>query len=189
MRGEYFQHLPKVMHNGKRMRNILIRAKLTSDAIQSASSFYPYVVKEGDTPWTIAHVYYGSVAYVWAVLMSNSMIDPYHEWPLTSPELEGMITKKYGSMSQAMAAVVEYRGATRTISPLTFQMITPEERMNFVPVTAFDREFELNERRRSIQLLDNTLVPIIENQLRTIFSATSAPPRSGRSVRVKPEAA
>ena len=36
-------------------------------------SYYPYQVQEGERPDTLAHMYYGSVDFMWLILYANNL--------------------------------------------------------------------------------------------------------------------
>lgn len=187
MRGEYFQNLPLIDYNDRQMRNILLRAVASTNMLTRASSYYPYVINEGDTPSTIAHDYYGSVAYDWVVLLSNTIIDPYHQWPLTAEQLDGMIAKKYGSVEEAQQRILVYRKEGQKypyMTPTTWTFSSPTEREGFRPVYAYDHEVQMNEERRRIKLIDNAYLPILERQVQTVFTQ---PRRASRIQRASPE--
>lgn len=185
MRGEYFKNLPTIAYNGRQLRNIMLRAKLSTDALAASSSYYPYEVQDGDTPSNVAHDYYGSVAYDWVVLMSNTMVDPYFEWPLSNRELEEVIAKKYGSIATAMSTIRLYRKAGfPDMTPVTFALSDPADRSGYQPVYAYDWEVSRNEARRKIQLIDNVYIPVLDRQIQTVFKQ---PRRANRIQRATPE--
>ena len=187
MRGEYFQHLPLVDYNNRRMRNLLVRAALSTDVLTRTSSYYPYIVKDGETPVTIAHDYYGSVAFDWVVLLSNQIIDPYFEWPLSSNDLAEVVAKKYGSLQAAQQLILHYRKDGKEypyMTTTTYKYSSPEERMGWQPVYAYDWEVEQNEKRRKIRLVSNVYLPVLERQVQTVFAQ---PRRAQRIQRAKPE--
>lgn len=58
--------------------------------------YYPYYVKEGDTPEIVAYKYYKDIQKHWLVLMANSIIDPMFGWPLDYNSFLLYIAQKYG---------------------------------------------------------------------------------------------
>ena len=81
--------------------NIFRRVAFTELLLQNASSFYPYQIKESDTPESIAHKYYGDSRYFWLVTLVNNITDPVLDWPLNYQDFKAMILNKYGSLAVA----------------------------------------------------------------------------------------
>ena len=75
-------------------RNIIRRVAL-SDSVKAQSVFIEYDVKDGERPEHISDKIYGSPNYHWLVLLSNEIIDPYHDWYKSQTVLEQYIQKKY----------------------------------------------------------------------------------------------
>jgi hypothetical protein len=108
----------------------------------------------------VAHNYYGSVDYAWLVMISNQMIDPYFDWVLSDEEFQEFIVKKYGSITAAQTLVVEYADSIsdERYSLDTFNYVFSGDDFDgwLVPVYAYDKEFDLNEQKRNIRLIDKT---------------------------------
>ena len=69
----------------------------------------PYTIKEGYKPEDVAYAYYGSTDYTWLVMMSNNIIDPYHQWPMAEADFNAYITDKYAEQSGKLGdEVVEW---------------------------------------------------------------------------------
>jgi hypothetical protein len=58
--------------------------------------FDNYDVKEGETPESVAHKWFGDVQLHWVILMTNNITDRYYEWPLTQPQFQAHLEDKYG---------------------------------------------------------------------------------------------
>jgi len=95
---QYFKNFPLVNYNDVSMRNIMLKASIDINLFLSNTKLYTYQIKDGEKPTIIADQYYGDINYAWLVLLSNTIIDPYFEWPLTNQELDAHIIKKYGSL-------------------------------------------------------------------------------------------
>ena len=95
----YFEQFPIIQYNQYNTRNIIAKVKLTDVLSEDYFSYANYSLKTFDTPWTVAHDYYGTVDRTWLVYMSNNIIDPYYEWYMDQENFEKYIIKKYGSVS------------------------------------------------------------------------------------------
>lgn len=100
MSRQYFNNFPIVNYNGISLRNIMLKSTFIREILLS-SSLYDYTVPEGERITTVAYDYYGSVDYAWLIMISNQLIDPYFQWPMTDREFESYITAKYGSVDAA----------------------------------------------------------------------------------------
>lgn len=77
--------------------DIFRRVRAQTDNLLTSTAYDQYDIKEGETPEIIADQLYGNPALHWVILVSNEIIDPRFDWPLTSYALSKYITDKYGS--------------------------------------------------------------------------------------------
>ena len=77
--------------------NILKRIAFTDSLKENTSYFVEYTIKDGETPESIAHDFYGDVGLYWVVLLLNDIINPYYDWPMDANTLDDYISKKYPS--------------------------------------------------------------------------------------------
>jgi hypothetical protein len=91
----YFEKLPTINYLGRNVKDISRRVNFMKKTISNPYVFLPYTVEEGDRPEDIAHYYYGSTDYTWLVYLSNNMIDPYHDWPLSQENFDQYLIQKY----------------------------------------------------------------------------------------------
>ncbi len=75
--------------------NILRRVVLSDDVKGADGAFLEYKIKDGERPEHIAERVYGDAEYHWLVLLTNNIIDPYHDWCKTGQALEQYIQQKY----------------------------------------------------------------------------------------------
>lgn len=93
----YFKNFPTIAHSGLRGVDITRRIKVIDNIKTNVHAMLPYTVKDQERPEDIAHFYYGSSNYTWAVLMANDIVDPVSQWPLTIEQLERKIVNQYTS--------------------------------------------------------------------------------------------
>lgn len=169
---QYFKNFPLINYNDISIRNIMLKASIDINLFLNNTKLYTYQVKDGDKPTIVANQYYGDVNYAWLVLLSNRIIDPYFEWPLTDRELDAHVIKKYGSLESALSTIYEYKSVFNEEERITVDTYTYAYNDNnflFTPVYAYDKEFELNEQNRNIQLIDRVYARQIASGLETIF--------------------
>lgn len=158
MAKQYFSNFPLIEYNGVALRNIMLKTNIIKELFLGQSIFYTYEVKDGEKPSMVAYNYYGSVDYTWLVMISNQMIDPYFDWILSDEEFQQFIISKYNSILAAQTLVVEYADnvSDERYSLDTFNLVFEGDDLDgwLVPVYAYDKEFELNEQKRNIKLID-----------------------------------
>lgn len=80
-------------------RNLLRRVILSDGLKSSDTAFIQYDIKDGERPEHIAEKLYGDVSFHWLVLLTNDIIDPYHDWYKSDATMQDFIQKKYGDYS------------------------------------------------------------------------------------------
>ena len=191
MAKEFFADFPIIKYNNEPVRDISVRIYILENIKTDPYAFLPYTVKNGERAEEVAYLYYGNPKYVWVVYLSNNIIDPYFEWPLDNYEFEQTLAKTYAAQALAASpsnvgwqAVVNWANSTSTTSNIVYyrRISDPTVRMNkdglaFVSdaadwqaVRVYDDEFEKNESRRNIQLLNKEYVSIAERNLKRLLN-------------------
>lgn len=108
----YFNFFPSTLYsvdsnnNGLDIvTNITTRFAFEQSLKENTNAFYPYEIKDSDTPETIAYKIYGSSERHWIVLNFNDIIDPQYDWPLTYPNFIKYVNEKYAANGAANATV------------------------------------------------------------------------------------
>jgi hypothetical protein len=108
----YFNFFPSTLYsvdsnnNGLDIvTNITTRFAFEQSLKENTNAFYPYEIKDSDTPETIAYKIYGSSERHWIVLNFNDIIDPQYDWPLTYPNFIKYVDEKYAANGAANATV------------------------------------------------------------------------------------
>jgi Base plate wedge protein 53 len=70
-----------------------VKLKWTEETLDKMTDVY--IIKEGDSPQTISHSYYGTPEYYWTLLYLNNKFDIMNDWPMTEIELVNFCKKKY----------------------------------------------------------------------------------------------
>lgn len=135
----YFSWMQPILYRGKVAPNVITRARLPDVILQNRRLFHPYQIADGDRPDTIAYFYYGNEQYDWIVLLSNNIIDPRSEWPLTSEDLVQYIVATHGSLSAANS-VSHYQvdGSRASISATAFKSL-PASHLKYYTYTDADQ--------------------------------------------------
>lgn len=96
---KYFENFPIIEYQGRKVRDITRRNTFIKGLSNNPYVFLPYTVKEGERAEDIAQFYYGSIDYVWLVYLSNNIIDPYHQWPMSEKTFNDYLVEKYAERS------------------------------------------------------------------------------------------
>lgn len=169
---ELFDKVDKVEYQGVTLTNILRRLKPIKRILDRIDVYYDYTIKDGERPDTIAYDYYGSETYAWLVMITNNIYDPYYQWPLTSKQMFDFLTRKYGDYYQTQVDIAFYRhpDKTWTVTPYTFSQWSQEEQFGWRPVTIFESEEEINEKKRNIKLISNRYIDQIDREVNAYFN-------------------
>jgi len=100
----FFRHFPLTFYASANnnssldtVTNITARFGFLSSIKENSSAFYPYEVKDSDTPEIIASKYYNDSEKHWIVLLFNDIIDPQYDWPLNYPNFINYVNQKYAA--------------------------------------------------------------------------------------------
>lgn len=175
--------------------DIFKRVKFRTDLLGNARLYYPYQIKESDSPEILAYKYYGSVDYYWLILLVNQIIDPLRQWPKNYQSFHQHILDTYSTVNNAQLSIHHYEKIITKTNSLgeTSQNITwidknqYDELTSVVPLSyafsdgttvtltttrraidSYTYEEEQNDLRRNILLLKSEFVGHIVSELETI---------------------
>jgi len=170
----YFAELPEILYRDfddrskyKIVKNFFRRVR-TKDDINSLLTFTTsYEIQDGETPEMVAYRFYEDPKLYWVILLVNNIINIRDEWPLSTQELSESVFEKYDSDAYAIRyyETIEVKNSIdQTIleggiivnSNFTFSY--RENNINTTlagsqivyPVTNFEHEERLNEKKRTI---------------------------------------
>jgi len=79
------------------IKDIFKRAILSKEFQNNNSYFETYEILGGETPEQLSFRFYGTPELHWLILLTNNIIDPRFEWPLSQDNLIKQTQDKYGS--------------------------------------------------------------------------------------------
>jgi len=181
---KYFRYFPEVKYNGKVLTNITRRVRFTDTIATNPYVFLPYTVKNDEKPEDVAFYYYGSVDYVWLIYLSNNIIDPYYDWPMNQKNFDNYIIDNYATQANTTGrAVLDWSMNTEITDNILYyensegdrvSPETPDLDPNFVAadwraIRVWDYEFERNEDRRNILVVDKKYARQMDKELKEIM--------------------
>ena len=168
------------------VKNIFRRAKINPVIFNDLTNFTKYKVIGDERPDQVAYKIYGSQYYDWIVMLSNNMIDPINEWPMSQQAFSNYMTQKYSNEGN-FNAVHHYEtkrikdSSGRTMLPagltvpsdFTFQYLdtgTALEKSDVITsVSNYEYEERIQLQRRNIFLLEPRFINIAIENLKEIM--------------------
>jgi hypothetical protein len=184
----YFSFIPDVKYDTKpikypfsqsdylRVKNFFRRYVISEDVFSYIAYFKKYAIQDGDRLDSIAEKAYGDPFYDWIIILTNGMINPIFDWPLTTFELnkylENEFDNAYGTimyyqtiedeLQEEMFGQVLLKGGTKvdefyynSVQKFNIDgIITDVSASSFcTEVSIADHETKENEKKREIYLL------------------------------------
>lgn len=97
---EYFEHFPKINLGNRQVVDLTKRVAFLRYIRENPVFVGEYMVKDGETPWSLAQDFYGSPNFHWIILHLNNIIDPIFGWVMSIPELDAYIESQYPGMEK-----------------------------------------------------------------------------------------
>lgn len=173
---DYFQNFPLVIdaRSGNSMRNITLSVDVPANVLVNQSLFYPYVVKDGETPTIVAYNYYGDIGYVWLIAIANQMFDFTSQWPKSEIDFNAYIAATYGSQANAMSQISYYASNSDptypNVTPISYSYFSQQKQALFSPVSVYQDELNKNEAKRAIQLIDKRIASSLLFDMNTLLN-------------------
>ena len=200
----YFNRFPFILYaltgnsanNPLIVRNIFFRLKIIDLLETNTLVYYPYYIKENESPEIIAYKYYKDIEKHWLVLLANKIVDPQFDWPLSDNSFQKYIINKYGSIAQAQGLIKNYIQTTSSVDSDTglvtnTTVIIDQQTYNSTPAFIFqeinlqngttvaittttditytyDNEYQNNENKKHIQLIDKRYVSQLDQEFRQL---------------------
>ena len=166
----YFKHFERVKYNGIDTVNILNSVITRYRSIKNTSLYYYYTLLDGERPEQTSYkVYSGNTEYWWLILAINNIVDPYHDWLMSSHEMEGFLKSKYGDDLDSVHhfenitddSIEDGYNSTKWQAMLDNGEELPHD---IRPVSNSEYEILLNERKRNIKIISERYIDDIQRE-------------------------
>lgn len=137
----YFKKFPKIVYSDYIITDFTIRAKIVDRIKNSLGTYTPYIIKDGETPESLAQDYYGDPNHNWIIYLMNDIINPLEHWPMNVEELKQYTNDKYTDISD----IHHYEDINGNL--------VLENTSGAIPVTNSTYEDQNNESKREILIL------------------------------------
>jgi len=166
----YFSQLPKTKFMNQTIVNLSVGVKLHKLIKDDAFALLNYSIKDGEAPDTVAYNYYDDPSFAWLVLLSNNIIHPYFEWPLSIYDFEAFVKKKYGSIPTAQATTIHCEHNTKniTVSADSLTVSNGVSSGDYTAVDAYTYWDKVNENRKFIKLINKSYLSTVTEQFNNL---------------------
>lgn len=158
-------------NNFKSMTNLLRRVAIRSKVKANTLFYDTYDVKNGETPESIAHKLYGDAELHWIVLMTNDIVDVYHQWPMSEAQFRAYINDKYDDINGIHHYEISQQSGDTTKTIRVGQ--TNEDFPSATPITNYEYEVREQDEKRKIRLLDPSYVSQVESEFKRLMKETN----------------
>lgn len=181
-----FNYYPIITYNNRQMRNIISHAEIVSVYVKDYTKFYTYVIKENERPDMIAYREYNDPTLDWILYVINNVTDPYYDWVMDDKKFIQYMESKYNTAAYKLTSTViptsiayyyytgtatdsaaEIAGYNYTLEAETYTAIGSPA--GWTAKSIWDYEFELNEQKRTIKILNPSYVNEFKNQFKELF--------------------
>ena len=171
------------------VKNLFKKGALQEDILNNLALHTKYKIEGDDRPDNVAFEVYEDSTLDWIVLLSNNIINIQTEWPLLQNDFDRFLLDKYGSHEE-MHKVHHYE--TKEIKDSDGVIIVPQGLQvasdysitywdNTVrgyvaetdipePVTNYDYEMDIENRKRSIHLLKIRYMGIVRDDMKQLMT-------------------
>jgi len=170
----YFESFPVVQFASvkggepKIVTNLLRRVAMRSQIKENTLIFDTYDVQEGETPEMIAHKLYGDPELHWIVLMSNDIVNRFHDWPMNTNQFLAYVRDKYDNPD-----AVHHYEINQTSGDTTLKIDVGTSNADYPTATAvtnFEFEEKEQDKKRKIFLLDPGYVPQVVEEFQEMIN-------------------
>ncbi len=188
----YFSYFPKVYigegikddesFKYRLMRNIGRRVKLRDEMVDKVTAFEQYTIGTQETPWMLANTLYGNGHLDWCILLANNITDFYSQWPKEERDLMEYAAEIYDDPD----AIHHYETQEILYNDIifikkglevnsTFRVTMPDGTLkgledSIYPVTNYEHEVFLNEKKRNIKIPQPFIVSLMEEEMRNLMA-------------------
>jgi hypothetical protein len=102
----YFKKFPKLFYDFKyadgkdtvlkQLTDITANVRVRKTILENITLYDSYDILDGETPEIIAEKVYGNPELHWVVMLANQRYDYIKDFPISSHELDDLVTEKYG---------------------------------------------------------------------------------------------
>ena len=187
----FFKHYPtKQLKQDGVFKNIVDLSRyvrVSNDLLVENYEYFDYVIVGSDRPDQVAYTIYGDSKYYWSILVSNNIRNIWTQWPLGQNEFDRYIVSKYTSVDTAQSQTYRnialkdiFKASTASLPELIIATGEPVDSaaitnysltvgVDYEIVTNYRREYDLNEAKRNIKLVQRSNLEAMMKELSSLF--------------------
>jgi hypothetical protein len=158
----YFNNLPEILYNfpvaGTEkvilVRDVTANVRVIKQVLENVTLYDEYDVGDGETPEIVSQKIYGNPEFHWVIMMINERYDYVKDWVLTYETLLQYCKDKYGVDN--IYQIHHYEDENGYVVNDDYPLATPIDNITY--------ETKLNEDKRRIKLLSQTLIQTLSNE-------------------------
>jgi len=135
------------------LKRVAVRAKVKANTL----IYNTYDIKEGETPETLAHKFYGDSGLHWVILLVNNITDRYHQWPMNYIQFLTYLNDKYTNVNTTHHYYIEQTSGNTDIRINIGSDNTGHA--GATAVTNYEYEEDRQDQLRQIRVLAPAYVP------------------------------
>ena len=158
-------------NNFRLVTDLMTRVKVRSGVINEISLYDKYDVPSGDTPEDVAHYHFGDAKLHFVILLTNNIVDRYHDWPMDEISFERYMKDKYTNPQ----GIHHYEktvssGKTTQRGSVDFSHVLEVNSTVAGATSVSNIEYELREqdKKRQINLLDKEFLPVFLDEFSSL---------------------
>lgn len=181
----YFNYIPNIEYDTKPIqypfsqsdyvvaKNFFKRYQVNQDVFSYSVFFKKYSIVEGEKIYQLAEKAYGDQFLDWVIILTNNLVNPLFDWPLSESDLRKYCEKNYDDPYATIKYYKTNEVLTRNGTPIIKPDLIVDEKFynsthkywdvdevktisgNILsyPITIFEYEQQENEKKREIFLL------------------------------------
>lgn len=147
----YFRHFRTIEYAGFDVKDITQRVAFFEEISKNDFRSSDYIVKDGETPESLAQDFYDNPELFWVILAMNGMINPFTDWVLDTNQFESYLRRKYDN-PDAVKEWVLPDGRRFPADPTLGLNLTGLQSQG-IPITFRHYEELMNEAKRRIRVV------------------------------------
>tara|TARA_B100000902_G_scaffold94197_1_gene97159 strand:+ start:399 stop:1064 length:666 start_codon:yes stop_codon:yes gene_type:complete len=187
---DYVSRLPgSKISDYVKVKNLFKKGKLRDDIFQDVTVFTKYQIKGDDRPDNVAYDVYNDPSLDWVILLSNNIVNIQTEWPLPQNDFDKILLERYKTYENLYSGIHHHETTEVTNSQGViivpaglhvasnyttqyydyYQDSVVDVNNAVVPITNYQYEEELENKKRNIFTLKSRYLDIILDDMQDIM--------------------
>ena len=160
--------------NNKLVTDLMTRVKVRANVINELSLYDKYDVPSGDTPEDVAFYHFGSAKLHFVILLTNNIVDRYHDWPMDEITFERYMKDKYSNpqgIHHYEKVVSSGKTSQRGSTNYSHTIEVNSTAVGATSVSNLEYELREQDKKRQIKLLSKNFLPVFLEEFSSLVGA------------------